>query len=84
MVSRTIDRAAQKRVYYNVTGATLGDMLYLTNKALNDRNSRTLHSAVSYALSIIGNYEYHDGRLFDECISEIKKTREVIDFRLYI
>ena len=79
-----VEKAAQKKVYYNVTGSTLGDMVYLTNEVWQNCNFKTIHGVINYVLYIIGDYKYHDGVLFDEWLQEMKKVNADIDLRPYI
>lgn len=65
-----VERAAQKRVYYNVTGSTLGDMVYLTNNTYNGWGFTTISGNISYTLYFVGNYKFHGGVLFNEWLQE--------------
>jgi hypothetical protein len=56
--SSEIMEKAESMVYYNVTGSTVGDIVFLTNYAKNTGESfyRTKHSCVKFALNIIEEY----------------------------
>lgn len=75
-----VEKAAQKKVYYNVTGSTLGDMVYLTNEVWDNWNYKTIHGAINYVIYIIGCYKYHDGVLFQEWLENLAD----FDFTPYI
>lgn len=77
-VSQVID-SAQKKVYYNTTRATLGDMVFLTNKAYNDDkfNKKT---CINYMLRVIGNVD-KESIAFYIWLSYIPKN---FDFYKYI
>ena len=81
---RQVEKAAQKKVYYNVTGSTLGDMVYLTNEVWENWGYKTIHGAINYVLYIIGDYKYHGGVLFDEWVEEMQEVQADIDLRPYI
>ena len=75
-----VEKAAQRKVYYNVTGSTLGDMVWLTNEVSDNWNYKTIHHAINSVLFIIGNYKYHDGVLFQEWLEDLND----FDFTPYI
>ena len=75
-----VERAAQRKVYYNVTGSTLGDMVWLTNEVWDNWNYRTIHGAINYVLYIVEDYSYHDGVLFTEWLEDLTD----FDFTPYI
>lgn len=79
-----VKKAAQKKVYYNVTGSTLGDMVYLTNMTYNDWKYRTVDRCIIYTLYIIGEYKYHGGVLFDSWLEELVENNQIFDFTPYI
>ena len=71
--AREVEKSAQRKVYYNVTGSTLGDMVFLMNDCYADdgfmgygRKKRCL----DYTLKVIGDFSYHGGVLFREWIEE--------------
>lgn len=53
--SYDILKTAQRRVYYNVVGATVGDILYITNYAYY-KYGWNKERCISHTLHIIGNY----------------------------
>ena len=75
-----VERAAQRKVYYNVTGSTLGDMVYLTNCTYNGWGFTTISGNISYTLYFVGNYKHHGGVLFNEWLHGL----EDFDFTPYI
>ena len=82
-----IERAAQKKVYYNVTGSTLGDMVFLTNEVYDEWNRfgySGFCKCILYTLHIVGDYTYNSGLLFDEWVNEMKRVKLDIDLRPYI
>ena len=81
---RQIEKAAQKRVYYNVTGSTLGDMIYLTNEASNRWDMPILYTCTKFTLYIIGDYRYHGGIVFDDWLEGLKEINPGFDFTPYI
>ena len=55
-----MESIAQSKVYYNVTGSTIGDMMYLADivhEAYPKEYSRKDH-CVDYALAVIGDVDY--------------------------
>lgn len=72
--SSRVLKKASGMVYYNVTGSTVGDMVFLANlpKDSGLPFSRTLQGCIKFALSIIGDYSFHDGRVFDRWTLENK------------
>ena len=81
-----VEKAAQRKVYYNVTGSTLGDMVYLTNWAdmeysLASKNHKaTIDRCLRYTIYIIGNYAFHEGLPFQEWLEDLAD----FDFTPYI
>lgn len=63
---------AETMVYYNVTGSTVGDIVFLTNYAKDTGKSfyRTKHNCVKFALCIVGEYALRDGVMFKKWIGE--------------
>ena len=74
-----IKEAAQKKVYYNVTGSTDGDLVYLTNFR---GKCYPLTKAVNWTLSLIGNYLLSEVP-FNSWV-EIIAERDNFDFTPYI
>lgn len=80
--SSRVMKKAQSMVYYNVTGSTIGDIVYLVNlaKYSDQPFSKSKHGCIKFALCIIGTYAFHDGRLFRTWSEE----NEDFDFTPYI
>lgn len=67
-----IMQEAQGMVYYNVTGSTVGDIVFLANYAKDTGKPfyRTKHNCVRFALCIIGEYALHDGVMFSKWVGD--------------
>lgn len=72
-------KAAQKKVYYNVTESTLGDMIYLVNSCTLTKKDK----CVDYALSTIGDY-FSTEKPFSTWICILCLKEEDFDFTPYI
>ena len=72
--SRVMEKA-QSMVYYNVTGSTVGDIVFLTNYAKDTGKSfyRTKHNCVRFALCIVGEYSLRDGAMFSKWVGDTKE-----------
>jgi hypothetical protein len=81
---RQIEKAAQRKVYYNVTGSTLGDMIYLTNEASNRWNIPILYTCAKFTLYRIGNHQYYGGVVFDDWLEDLENINPTFDFTPYI
>ena len=59
---------AESMVYYNVTGSTVGDIVFLANyaKGTNKPLYRTMHNCVRFALCIVGEYSLRKGVMFNK------------------
>lgn len=79
-----VEKAAQRRVYYNVTGSTLGDMVYLTNETYKGWRYRTVDRCIIYTLYIVGEYKYHGGVLFEGWLEELIENNQTFDFTPFI
>lgn len=90
---KQIEDAIQGKVWYNVTGSTIGDIIYLVNECYDDgligdmvgynKKSR----CISYTLLYIGDFKNYGGRLFDQWLEEIEHLdffRDNFDFTPYI
>lgn len=55
-------------VYYNVTGSTVGDIVFLVNFAKDSGKPflKTKHQCIKFALCIVGEYAMHNGAMFDK------------------
>ena len=74
--SSEVQSTTDKIVYYNVSEATLGDMVFLTNLFSDSFSKRT---CIKYALEIIGDVS-NNGYAFDAWLS----FHEDIDLTEYI
>lgn len=54
--SSEIERSSEAMVYYNVSEATLGDIVFLVNKYKKNNCRATKKKCLRYALDIVGNY----------------------------
>jgi hypothetical protein len=72
-------KAAQKKVYYNVTESTLGDMIYLVNSCTLTKKDK----CVRYALSIVGDL-FITEKPFSTWICLLCLKEEDFDFTPYI
>lgn len=77
-----VEKAAQRKVYYNVTGSTLGDMVYLVNKVHSDGLlvKDTIVQCVAFMLCVISSYG--NGR--DAAFSDWLEDMTDFDFTPYI
>ena len=73
--SSEIMKKAESMVYYNVTGSTIGDIVFLANYAKDTDNSlyRTKHNCVKFALCIVGEYALRDGAMFSKWVGDTKE-----------
>lgn len=78
---KQIESAFQKRAWYNVTGSTIGDIIYLINNSLLEHGSRS--KCITYTLLYIEDYRNYGGKLFDEWLREVKINGN-FDFTPYI
>ena len=78
-----ISKATQSKVYYNVIGATLGDMLYLTN-VYHINTDSSFRDCINYTINIISDHHYYDGKIFTDWLSKIVASGGDLDFTIYI
>ena len=80
--SSQIMEKAQSMVYYNVTGSTVGDIVFLANfvKDTGKPFYKTKHNCVRFALCIVEEYALHDGVMFTKWVGDTKD----FDFTPYI
>lgn len=73
--SSEIMKKAESMVYYNVTGSTIGDIVFLANYAKDTGKSfyRTKYSCVRFALDIAGEYALRDGAMFKKWVGDTRK-----------
>lgn len=81
---RQIQKAAQHRVYYNVTGSTLGDMIYLTNSMGNKWDILKMPTCITFTLFIVGEFKYYGGVVFDTWLKDLEESKLAFDFTPYI
>ena len=67
-----IEKATQRKVWYNVTGSTLGDLVYLVNEIYKDWKFKTLSKCLVYPLYIVGDYRLYGGVVFDDWLEDNK------------
>lgn len=83
----SIMTSAQKKVYYNVTGATSGDIAYLAHWLYSNDGWPQAHdkkSCVNWTLWFIGDCNKHISYFFVTWLSKIARNKEEIDFTPYI
>ena len=80
--SSEIMKKAESMVYYNVTGSTVGDIVFLANYAKDTGKSfyKTKRDCIMFALCIVGEYALRDGAMFNKWIGDTKD----FDFTPYI
>lgn len=54
--SSEIEKSSETMVYYNVSEATLGDIVFLVNKYKKNHCRATKKKCLKYALDIVGDY----------------------------
>jgi len=74
--SSEVENASDRAVYYNVSEATIGDIVFLTNLFSESFSKRR---CIKYALEIVGNVD-RNGYAFDAWLS----SHEDIDLTEYI
>lgn len=81
-----VGRMAQRKVYYNVTGSTLGDMVYLANTYWHQPypDCKRLNKCIDFALCIVGSYYFHGGKVFDMWLESLPDYMDDFDFTPYI
>ena len=87
---RQIEDVIQRKVWYNVTGSTMGDIVYLINRYYDDKDFigyGKKSKCVTYTLLYIGDFRNYGSRLFDEWLDEVTQYeffRDNFDFTPYI
>lgn len=81
--SSEVERTAQKYVYYNVNGTTLGDMVYISNM-LYTYQRWNKRKCIKYTLSKAEDYYNGKEYAFRHLIYFLKSGDLSIDFSLYI
>ena len=81
-----IESVLNKRVYYNTTSSTLGDIIYLVNKAYHDFFPvvNTKERCVDYALAVIGGADCYEGIAFSGWLADVVINKEKVDLSTYI
>lgn len=64
----------EAQVYYNVTGSTVGDIVFLVNFAKDSGKAslKTKHQCIRFALYVVGEYAMHDGVMFSKWVGDTK------------
>jgi hypothetical protein len=79
-----IVRDAQKKVYYNVTGSTVGDMVYLMDMSCYLLSEQyTYNRGIKMMLYWVGNYN-KTGSPFLIWLNSLSSNNEDFDFTPYI
>lgn len=78
--AKQIEKAAQSKVYYNVTESTLGDIVYLVNSYKHLFGCKTKRECITYALILVEDYSTTRRNPFDWWVEET----EDFDLTLYI
>lgn len=85
--TQNIMDTAQKHVYYNVTGATEGDMVYITHW-LYDREgwpqAHDKNSCIKWMLWFVGNYDISSSYFFVVWLNYLAKDGKEFDFTPYV
>lgn len=79
--SHEVMRSAQREVYYNVTGSTVGDMTFMANIFWYQDGYRK-KECIKMMLDIVGDFSYYGGVLFDEWCESVEMRD--FDFTPYI
>ena len=81
-----VEKAAQRKVYYNVTGSTLGDMVYLTNTCWFQPydDCKKKNTCIDFTLKVVGDYGFHGGKVFDMWLESIPLHSNGFDFTPYL
>lgn len=78
-----IGEVLQRKVYYNVTGSTEGDIVYLTNMAYRS-GVGSLDKCLDFTIEVIGNYAFSEGYTFCCWVYMMSFQGNDIDFTKYI
>lgn len=64
----------ESQVYYNVTGSTVGDIVFLVNFAKDSGRPflKTKYQCIKFALCIVGEYAFHSGVMFNKWVGDTK------------
>lgn len=81
-----VKKDVNRRVWYNVTGATFGDIIYLTNFAYKDyppSGHNTKNKCIDYALSVVGDVN-STGLAFAGWFADLVVDGKDFDFSRYV
>ena len=87
---KQIEEALHKKVWYNVTESTIGDILYLVNTFYDKEDCDGYprkNKCISHTLLYIGDYNNYGGKLFDNWLEKLKRwgiTKDKFNFKPYI
>lgn len=79
--SSEVMKSAQSKVYYNVTSASEGDMVYLVNLGYL-LNGWRKDRCIDFCLKVIGDYGVGEGTAFNDCMERMGSSS--FDFTPYI
>lgn len=79
---KKVCNAAEKRVYYNVIDASLGDMVYITNAIRHNRHS--IDKCIEYTLMVVGNFDFYGGKIFMDWLDTLVRENKDFDFTEYM
>ena len=81
-----IKTVLDKKVYYNTTSSTSGDITYLVNRAYHDFFPvvNTKERCIDYALAIIGGVDCYEGIAFSGWIADLIIRDKDFDLSNYI
>ena len=80
---KQIENSIRNMVWYNVTGSSIGDIIYLVNECYDDENFMGYgrkSKCISYTLLYIGDFKNYGGKLFKQWLREYPD----FDFTPYI
>ena len=84
--TRQIEKDVDKRVWFNVTSSTFGDIIYLVNAAYAEyppSGHNTKNRCIDYALFTVGNVN-SEGLAFAGWLADLVISDKDFDFRKYI
>ena len=84
--TRQVEKDVNRRVWYNVTSATFGDIIYLVNIAYSNyppSGHNTKNRCVDYALSVVGDVN-SEGLAFAGWLADLAISGKEFDFRKYV
>lgn len=81
-----VQLATQRKVYYNVTSATLGDMMYLMNYEYlsTERKHLSKNDAVDRTLAIVQDFKKGRGKAFKTFLSCLRQNKTRFNFLKYV